>query len=147
MTEAGGAHNERRGATDGGLVRLDPVDVMYVRDVGTPGAEAFAELEAVVGLRGRRFYGVFDARSSRYRACVGRHQDDDPASLGLRSATIAGGLYATERLRGDYDELIALIAPTFEAMVARHGGDTARPSIEFYRRHDEIVLYLPVSES
>ena len=147
MTEAGDAGNESRGATDDGLVRLDPVDVMYVRDVGTPGVEAFAELEAAVGLRGRRFCGVFDARSGRYRACVRRHQHDDPASLGLRSATIAGGLYATERLRGDYEELIAMIAPTFEAMVARHGGDPARPSIEFYRRHDEIVLYLPVSES
>ncbi|MYH41932.1 MAG: GyrI-like domain-containing protein [Chloroflexi bacterium] len=133
--------------TNDGLVRLDPIDVMYVRDVGSPGADAFAELEAAVGLRGRRFYGVFDPRSGRYRACVRRHQNDDPASLGLRSATIAGGLYAIERLRGDYEELIAMIAPTFEAMVARHGGDPARPAIEFYRRHDEIVLYLPVSES
>lgn len=133
--------------TGRGLVRLDPVDVMYMRDFGSPGAEAFAELEAAVGLRGRRFYGVFDPPSGRYRACVRRHKNDDPDGLGLRSATIAGGLYATERLRGDYQELIARIASTFEAMVARHGGDPTRPSIEFYRRRAEIVLYLPVSES
>ena len=41
----------------GDIVRLDPVDVMYVRECDKPGEEAFTELEAVVGLKGRRFYG------------------------------------------------------------------------------------------
>ena len=131
----------------GGLVRLDALDAMYVREFGRPGAEAFAELEAVVGLRGRRFYGVFDPRSGRYRACVRRREHDDPSSLGLRTGTIEGGLYASSRLSGDPRATIPLIAPTFAEMGARHDVDRSRPSIEFYRRHDEIVLYLPVSES
>ena len=67
--------------------------------------------------------------------------------LALGSCTIGGGLYASKRLRGDYEDLIALIAPTFVEMGARHGVDSSRPAIEFYRRHDEFVLYLPIAES
>ena len=130
----------------GGITRLDPIDVMYVREFEKPDEEAFAELEAVVGLKGRRFYGVFDEDGRRYWACVQRREQDDPASLGLRSCTIDGGLYASKRLRGDYEDLIALIAPTFEEMGARHGVDSSRSAIEFYRRHNEFVLYLPVAE-
>ena len=33
---------------------------MYVREYERPTEDAFAELEAVVGVKGRRFYGVFD---------------------------------------------------------------------------------------
>ena len=120
---------------------------MYVREHGKPSEQAFTELEAVVGLKGRRFYGVFDEGAGQYWACVRRREQDDPSSLGLRTGIIEGGLYAFERLRGDYRALITLIAPTFEAMRARHRVDSSRPSIEFYRRHDELVLYLPIAES
>ena len=120
------------------MIRLEPIDVMWVREYET-------ELEAVVGLRGRHFYGVFDGDAGRYWACVQRREGDDPASLGLSAGTIKGGLYEA-RLRGDYDALVALIGPTFEAMVAQHSFDSSRPSIEFYRRHNEFVLYLPVVE-
>ena len=130
----------------GGITRLDPIDVMYVREFEKPDEEAFKELEAVVGLKGRRFYGVFDEDAGRYWACVQRREQDEPDSIGLRTCTIAGGLYASKRLRGDYEELIALIAPTFKEMGARHNVDSSRPAIEFYRRHDEFVLYLPVVE-
>ena len=119
---------------------------MYVREYERPTEDAFAELEAVVGVKRRRFYGVFDEGAGRYWACVRRHEENDPASLGLKAGTIAGGLYASARLRGDYDALMALIAPTFEEMTARHDADLSRPSIELYRRHDEFVLYLPVKE-
>ena len=103
----------------GDITQLDPIDVMYVRECEKPDEEAFAELEAVVGLKGRRFYGVFDEDAGRYWACVQRRDQDDPASLGLRTCTVGGGLNAYERLRGNHDELVALIAPTFEAMAAR----------------------------
>ena len=65
------------------ITRLQPVDVMYVREYGRPTEDAFAELEAVVGVKGRRFYGVFDEGAGRYWACVRRREEDDPASLGL----------------------------------------------------------------
>ena len=96
---------------------------MYVREYERPTEDAFAELEAVVGVKGRRFYGVFDVGAGRYWVCVRRREEDDPARLGLKAGTIAGGLYASARLRGDYDALIALIAPTFEEMTARHDAD------------------------
>ena len=131
----------------GGVVRLQPIDIMYVREYEGPGGEAFAELEAGVGLKGRRFYGLFDEGAGKYWACVQRREHDDPASLGLRTATIEGGLYATERLRGEYEALVPLIAPTFEAMAERHNADPSRPSVEYYRRHDEFVLYLPIRDS
>ena len=119
---------------------------MYVRECEKPDEEAFTELEAVVGLKGRRFYGVFDESAGKYCACVRRREQDDPTRLGLRTGTIEGGLYASERLRGDYEALIALIAPTFEAMAARHRVDSSSPAIECYRRHDDFVLYLPIDE-
>lgn len=129
------------------IVRLQPIEVMYVRQYEEPSGEAFEELEAVVGLKGRRFYGLFDEPGGRYWACVRRKEQDDPADLGLEALTIEGGLYATERLRGNYESLVPLIAPTFDAMAERHAADPCRPSVEYYRRHNEFVLYLPICES
>ena len=37
------------------------------------------------------------------------------------------------------------IAPTFEALAEAARPDDTRPSIEFYRRRDEIDLLLPVA--
>ena len=118
---------------------------MYVREYEGPCEEAFTELESLVGLKGRRFYGLFDEGAGRYWACVQRQDQDEPASLGLETCTIEGGLYAYERLHGDYEALIARIAPTFEALAARHDADPS--SVEYYRRHDEFVLYLPIRDS
>lgn len=124
--------------------QLDPIEVMYLHDYDTPNPDAFTELEDVVGRRGRRFYGVFDQRAASYRACVRRGEQDDPGSLGLTAAVIGGGLYACERLRGEHEALVASIGPTFEKLSRRYSVDPARPSIEFYRRSDEFVLYLPI---
>ena len=128
------------------ITRLEPIDVMWVREYEGPTSAVFTDSEAVVGLKGRHFYGVFDVDAGRYWACVQRREGDDPASLGLSAGTIKGGLYASAQLRGNYDELVALIGPTFDAMLAQHSFDSSRPSIEFYRRHNEFVLYLPVVE-
>jgi hypothetical protein len=53
---------------------------------------------------------------------------DDPAALGLESGRLPGGRYLRTRLRGEPRQL-----------------DESSPSIEFYRRHDEIDLLLPVA--
>lgn len=129
------------------ITRLSPVDVMYVRKSEKPSEQAFAELEAVVGPKGRRLYGVFDEGAGKYWAWVQRREQDDLASLGLRMGTIEGGLYASERLSGDHGAMVALIATTFEAMGLRHTVDSPRPSIEFNRRYDEVALYLTIVES
>jgi hypothetical protein len=97
---------------------------------------AWDELEAVVALRGRHFYGAFDPVTNDYRACVEVREGDELAP-GLESGTLPGGRYLRARLRGDppavYERIPRLAKP-----------DESRPSLEHYRRHDEIDLLLPV---
>ena len=50
-------------------VERDPVDVMFIRtkdDVAEFGP-AFQRLEELVGTRGRKFFGAFNARANEYR--------------------------------------------------------------------------------
>ena len=105
---------------------------------------AFERLEELVGLPGRKFYGAFYPREKEYRACVELQEGDDPQALGLERGTLPGGRYLRARLRGEPPELYGRIGPTFEALIAQTAPDESRPSIEFYRRHDEIDLFLPV---
>jgi DNA gyrase inhibitor GyrI len=60
--------------------------------------------------------------------------------LGLEAGVIPGGLYARQRLEGGPEN----IAVTFAAMAREFTQDPSRPCIEFYRRHDEVILFLPV---
>jgi hypothetical protein len=41
-----------------------------------------AQVEAVVGLRGRRYYGAFHS-NGEYLVCVALRERDDPAAYGL----------------------------------------------------------------
>jgi hypothetical protein len=105
----------------------------------------WAELEDAVGaLRGRKFYGVFDPRSSEYRACVEVREGDDPAALGLEAGTIAGGRYARVRLTGEPPALYAEILPAAERLAELPDADPEAPSVEFYRRRDVIDLLQPL---
>jgi hypothetical protein len=104
---------------------------------------AWSELEAVVPLRGRRFYGAFDPVANDYRACVVVRDGDAPVP-GLHSGTLPGGRYLRARLRGEPPELYERIAPTFGELVRHTVPDESRPSLEYYRRYDEIDLLLPI---
>jgi hypothetical protein len=105
----------------------------------------WAELEDAVGsLRGRKFYGVFDPRSSEYRACVEVREGDDAATFGLERGTIAGGRYARLRLTGEPPTLYTQIAPAAERLAMRPDADPEAPSVEFYRRRDVIDLLQPL---
>ena len=104
-------------------------------------------LEAVVGLHGRRFFGVFDPSTREYRVCVQVREGDGPAALGLESGTLPGGRYLRARIRGEPPEVYERIGPTFAALVQAARPDATRPSIEFYRHRDEIDLLLPVADS
>jgi hypothetical protein len=57
---------------------------------------------------------------------------------------LAGGSYASARLTGEYAEIVRSIAPTFERLREEHTQDPRRLSIEYYKRHTEVVLYLPI---
>jgi hypothetical protein len=126
-------------------VERDEIAVLFVRvpDGLEHIRRAWAELEAVVDLHGRHFYGAFDPIADDYRACVEVREGDELAP-GLESGTLPGGPYLRARLRGDPPGIYGQIKPTFDALVGRQAPDTSRPSLEHYRRHDEIDLLLPI---
>ena len=133
--------------TDYPIKQLEDIPVMYTSFFGNPAEnDAFARLEAPLAtLRGRRFYGVTWWESDEYRACTRLEPDDDPAALGFETFTLPGGRYAYVKLKGKYEELIARIPDEFKKLSDRCPADKSRPAIEFYRRHEEFILYLPVS--
>jgi DNA gyrase inhibitor GyrI len=110
----------------------------------SPAATPVERLEAATGLRGRKFFGAFYPATGEYRACV-QAEEGDPAALGLESGRLPGGRYLRTRLRGEPLQVYERIGPIFEALVQTARRDESRPSIEFYRRHDEIDLLLPVA--
>ena len=129
-------------------VEREEIAVMLIRTPDDPleFGPAFQRLEELVGTRGRKFYGAFYPREKEYRACVVTKDGDDAPALGLEEGTLPGGRYLRARLQGEPPALYERIAPTFEALVRQARPDEARPSLEFYRRHDEVELLLPVSD-
>ena len=122
---------------------LDDIEVMYIEaDGGTDGAtDAMQELEGrLQSLKGRKFYGTF--LNGQYRACVALQDDDSPTELGLKTWVIPGGKFARRRME-NYMERIPEIGRTFQSMVEETTPDATRPSVEYYRRHNELILYLP----
>jgi hypothetical protein len=123
---------------------------MFIRTVDQPEGirQAWERLESLLGsLRGRKFFGTFDLASSEYRACVQLRDDDDPAALGLEVGTIPGGSYLRARIHGEPPQVYEQISPTFDELVKLAPPDDSRPSIEFYRRRDEIDLLMPLIDS
>jgi hypothetical protein len=104
---------------------------------------AWDELETVVDLRGRHFYGAYDPVVSDYRACVEVREGDETFDS-LESGVLPGGRYLRARLRGEPPALYEKIGPTFEELVRHARPDESRWSLEWYRRHDEIDLLLPI---
>ena len=128
------------------LVERDPVPVMFKRvaDEATAIGRGMAEVEAAVGLRGRKYFGAFDLDGDEYRVCVQLRDRDDPDALGLETGTLPGGRYARLRLEGEPPDVYDLIAPMFAQLSQRSDRDPSRPGIESYRRRDIIDLLLPV---
>ena len=128
-------------------VERDDVAVLYVGEKGPPGEvgpRAWEKLESLVTERqGRRFYGAFYPRSSEYRACVEIGDFAEDAKLGLDSAVLPGGTYLRARVRAEPPALYAQIGPTFDALSKAAEPDLDRPSLEVYRRRDEVDCLLP----
>lgn len=130
------------------LIDREEIEVMFLRTADEPSAirAGWEELEARIGsLRGRKFLGTFDVATSEYRACVKRREGDDAGALELETGTVAGGSYMRTRLRGEPPAVYDRISPTFERLVRAAEPDPTRPSIESYRRRDEIDLLVPVN--
>ena len=122
------------------------VDYVEVDDVPAAIPDAWQRLEAAVGdLRGRRFVGAFDPGTGRYRACV-EVSPDPPLQAELSRGELPGGRYARIRLRTEPPELYELIPVAFERLVEQCSIDPERPSLEVYRRRDEVDAMVPVSQ-
>jgi hypothetical protein len=126
-------------------VQRSEIAVQFVRvpDVLEEIGRAWNELEAVVAMRGRHFYGAYDPIADDYRACVEVREGDELAPS-LDSGVLPGGRYLRARLRGEPPGIYQEIKPTFDELIRQAKPDEARPSLEQYRRHDEIDLLLPI---
>jgi hypothetical protein len=131
------------------VVQREDVQVMFIRTADDPAefGPAFQRIEELAGLRGRKYFGAFYPREKEYRACVRIKDGDDPSALGLETGTLPGGRYLRERIRGEPPALYERIGPTFDELLKQAAADESRPSIEFYRRFDEVDLFLPVQEA
>lgn len=107
--------------------------------------QLWPRFEGLVGLRGRRMYAMVDTRAGTYAACTPVKEGDDPARLGLHTAELPGGWYLRARIIGDPPGVYERIGPAMQALTALAApADSCRPLIEYYRRHDEIELWVPV---
>ena len=131
--------------TDFSEIEREEISVQFVRvpDGIEHIRRAWSELEAVVALRGRHFYGAFDPIADDYRACVEVRDGDEPVP-GLESGRLPGGRFLRARLHGDPPGVYERIGPTFEELTRHTKPDETRPSLEHYRRRDEIDLLLPI---
>ena len=129
-------------------VEREPTPVLFVRCADDlPEMQAtWARFEELVGMRGRKFYGAYYPTTKEYRVCAELHEDDDAEVFGVETGELPGGRYLRARLRGEPPAVYERIGPLFAALIARQSPDESRPSIEFYRRHDEIELLLPVPD-
>jgi predicted transcriptional regulator YdeE len=126
-------------------IEREEIAVQFVRAAdGMPGIRrAWDELEAVVDLHGRHFYGAYDPVAHDYRACV-EVREGDAVAPGLESGTLPGGRYLRARLHGEPPEVYERIGPTFGELAQTAEPDETRPSLEHYRRRNEIDLLLPI---
>ena len=107
--------------------------------------QLWPRFEGLVGLCGRRIYAMVDTQAGTYAACTPVKDGDDPGHLGLATATLPGGWYLRARIPGDPLGLYERIGPVMQALTALAApADPGRPLIEYYKRHDEIELWVPV---
>ena len=127
------------------IVNREALRVAYTTSIGDPStSDAFTRLEQVVPLKGNRFFATFDVASKQYRACVALKAGETGEQYGLREGVLAGGTYACAKLVGAFADIVPRIGPTFVEMRQKHARDPSRLPIEYYKRHTEIVLYLPI---
>jgi len=129
-------------------VEREDVQVMFMRaDEDTPTAiqRAWLEFEAVVGLKGRRFFGAFDSQSREYRVCAQLKVNEDPEGLAFEVWMLPGGRYLRARLKGEPPAVYEKIPSTVQELMKHAAVDSSRPTIEFYRSRDVIDLLLPIT--
>jgi hypothetical protein len=106
--------------------------------------QLWPSFEKLVGLRGRKMYAQVDIRQNTYTVCTPVKEDDRPDALGLQLGTLTGGSYLRGRLVGDPPQVYERIGDGMAELEAMVPVDDTRPLVEFYRRHDQIELWVPI---
>jgi hypothetical protein len=101
--------------------------------------------EELVGLRGRKMYALADERKNTYTTCTPIKDDDDPAAYGLETGILPGGWYLRGRIVGDPPGIFGLIGTGMQELKTLMPADGTRPLVEFYRRHNEVRLWMPIT--
>ena len=100
--------------------------------------------EHLVGLRGRKMYASVNAAAGTYTTCTPVRAGDDPQALGLEVGVLPGGDYLRGRLVGEPPAVYEQIAPGMAELERLADRDPSRPLVEFYRRRDQVELWVPV---
>lgn len=106
--------------------------------------ELWPRFERLVGLRGRKMFALVDGAAGEYSACTPVLGGDDPAALGLEVGVLPGGAYLRARLVGEPPALYERIGPAMRALATFARADRTRPEVEYYRRRDQVELWLPI---
>ncbi len=132
------------------ITERDAVEVVYTASAGAPtdipglAHQAWQDLEARVPVSGRKAYGYWDPGTQEYRACYALLEEDDPEAIGLQRGVIPGGAYRRARLKGA--DAFEKIGPTFDELARDVAVDETRPWFEFYRRSDEVDIFVPIQQ-
>ena len=105
--------------------------------------EIWPVFERLVGLRGRKMYARVDGHRKTYTVCTPVKLDDDPGAFGLDRGTLPGGTYLRGRLSGDPSWIYPRIGVAVQELESQVLMDQTRPVIEFYRRRDQVELWVP----
>lgn len=126
------------------LITRDDVRVLEhtVADEPDEVGKAWPWFENLVGLRGRKMFARVDETAGTYTMCTPVKPDD---AFDLEVGVLAGGRYRRVRLQGEPPELYGRIGQAMEELKASGPWDTGRPLVEYYRRHTEVELWVPVS--
>lgn len=119
------------------MQRTVPDELVHIRKL-------WPSFESLVGLRGRKMYAYADPTSNTYTACTPVRGEDDPSALGLDLGTLPGGLFMRGVLNGDPPALYEHIGAGMAELQDATAADPSRPLVEYYRRHTEIELWVPI---
>ena len=100
--------------------------------------------EHLVGLRGRKMYASVNTAAGTYTTCTPVRAGDDPQALGLELGVLPGGDYLRGRLVGEPPAVYEQIGPGMAELERLADRDPSRPLVEFYRRRDQVELWVPV---
>jgi hypothetical protein len=89
-------------------------------------------------------FALIDTGANSYTVCTPVKDGDDPDRLGLQVGTLPGGWYLRGRIVGEPPEVYEHIGDGMTELEAMMPADPTRPLVEFYRRRDQIDLWLPI---